>query len=41
MAGGEIGVDHLLKLLRDDYVRTLKLLGVTSTAELDRDLVTP
>ncbi len=40
MAGGEHGVDHLMKLLRDDYVRTLKLLGATSTAELDRDLVT-
>jgi L-lactate dehydrogenase (cytochrome) len=40
MAGGETGVDHLLTLLRDDYARTLKLLGVTSTSELDRDLVT-
>jgi L-lactate dehydrogenase (cytochrome) len=39
MAGGEAGVDHLAALLRDDYARTLKLLGVTSTAELDRDLV--
>ncbi len=40
MAGGEPGVDHLLTLLRDDYARTLKLLGVTSTSELDGDLVT-
>jgi L-lactate dehydrogenase (cytochrome) len=40
MAGGEPGVDHLLTLLRDDYARTLKLLGVTSTSELDRDFVT-
>ena len=40
MAGGEAGVDHLLALLRDDYARTLKLLGVTSTSALDRDLVT-
>jgi L-lactate dehydrogenase (cytochrome) len=39
MAGGEAGVDHLTKLLRDDYVRTLKLLGVTETAQLDRGLV--
>jgi L-lactate dehydrogenase (cytochrome) len=39
MAGGEAGVDHLTRLLRDDYVRTLKLLGVASTAELDRELV--
>jgi L-lactate dehydrogenase (cytochrome) len=40
MAGGEAGVDHLLKLLREDYIRTLKLLGVTRTADLTRDLVT-
>jgi L-lactate dehydrogenase (cytochrome) len=40
MAGGESGVDHLLTLLRDDYVRTLRLLGVTRTSDLDRDLVT-
>jgi isopentenyl diphosphate isomerase/L-lactate dehydrogenase-like FMN-dependent dehydrogenase len=39
MAGGEAGVDHLAALLRDDYLRTLKLLGVASTAELDRELV--
>jgi len=40
MAAGERGVDRLLQILHDDYVRTLALLGVTSTAELDRDLVT-
>jgi L-lactate dehydrogenase (cytochrome) len=40
MAGGEAGVDHLLTLMRNDYVRTLKLLGVTRTSELDHDLVT-
>ncbi len=40
MAGGEAGVDHLLTLLREDYARTLKLLGASSTAELNRDLVT-
>ena len=39
MAGGEAGVDQLTSLLRDDYVRTLKLLGVTETAQLDRELV--
>ncbi|TMM14484.1 MAG: alpha-hydroxy-acid oxidizing protein [Actinobacteria bacterium] len=39
MAGGESAVDHLTALLREDYGRTLKLLGVTTTAELDRDLV--
>lgn len=40
MAGGESGVDHLMTLLHTDYARTLKLLGVTSTSDLDRDLVT-
>ena len=39
MAGGENGVDHLSALLRNDYVRTLRLLGVTRTAELTPDLV--
>jgi L-lactate dehydrogenase (cytochrome) len=39
MAGGESGVDHLMALLRDDYMRTLRLLGVTRTSDLDRDLV--
>jgi hypothetical protein len=29
-----------MALFRDDYARTLRLLGVTRTAELDRDLVT-
>jgi L-lactate dehydrogenase (cytochrome) len=40
MAGGESAVDHLLKLFADDYARTLKLLGVSRTAELSPDLVT-
>jgi L-lactate dehydrogenase (cytochrome) len=40
MAGGEAGVDHLMTLLRDDYSRTLKLLGVGRTADLDGSLVT-
>ncbi len=39
MAGGEDGVRHLLRLFMDDYVRTLKLLGVASTAELTPDMV--
>ena len=39
MAGGEAGVDHLTTLFHDDYVRTLKLLGVPSTVELSCDLV--
>lgn len=39
MAAGEAGVDHLLALFRNDYARTLQLLGVTATDQLDRDLV--
>ncbi|HKV29943.1 MAG TPA: alpha-hydroxy acid oxidase [Candidatus Dormibacteraeota bacterium] len=39
MAGGEPAVDHLLKLFAEDYARTLKLLGVSKTAELSSDLV--
>jgi L-lactate dehydrogenase (cytochrome) len=38
MADGERGVDHLAALLRDDYARTLRLLGVARTADLDRDI---
>jgi L-lactate dehydrogenase (cytochrome) len=39
MGAGEAGVNHLLALLKGDYVRTLQLLGITRTADLDRDLV--
>jgi isopentenyl diphosphate isomerase/L-lactate dehydrogenase-like FMN-dependent dehydrogenase len=39
MAGGESAVDHLLQLFADDYARTLKLLGVSGTADLSSDLV--
>jgi L-lactate dehydrogenase (cytochrome) len=39
MAAGEPGVDRLLELLKADYVRTLQLLGVRATSDLDRDLV--
>jgi L-lactate dehydrogenase (cytochrome) len=39
MAAGEAGVDRLLAVLLEDYTRTLQLLGVTSTASLDRDYV--
>ena len=39
MGAGEPGVDHLLTLLQSDYARTLQLLGVTATDQLDRDLV--
>lgn len=40
MAGGEPAVDHLLKLFANDYARTLKLLGVSRTADLSPDLAT-
>jgi L-lactate dehydrogenase (cytochrome) len=40
MAGGEAGVHCLVTRLRDDFVRTLQLLGVTSTQDLSHDLVT-
>jgi L-lactate dehydrogenase (cytochrome) len=39
MAGGERGVDHLTALLRKDYLRTLRLLGITGTRDLGPDLV--
>lgn len=39
MAGGEPGVAHLLHVMREAYMRTLRLLGVTSTGQLTRDLV--
>jgi L-lactate dehydrogenase (cytochrome) len=35
MAGGEAGVDRALGILRTEYVRTLQLLGLTATSELD------
>jgi L-lactate dehydrogenase (cytochrome) len=34
MAGGERGVDRVAQLLRQDMVRTMKLLGVSSIADL-------
>ena len=38
-AGGEAGVSRAIEILRADMIRTLKLLGVDSTAKLDRTLV--
>ena len=38
-AGGEAGVARAIEILRTDIVRTLKLLGVDSTAKLDRSYV--
>jgi L-lactate dehydrogenase (cytochrome) len=39
MAGGQRGVERLLDIFDVDYRRTLQLLGVRGTAELDRGLV--
>lgn len=38
-AAGEPGVRRVLSILRDDVDRTLRLLGVSSIADLDRGLV--
>ncbi|MBK9474914.1 MAG: alpha-hydroxy-acid oxidizing protein [Tetrasphaera sp.] len=40
MAGGRAGVDRALAILADDIVRTMKLLGVQSVAELQPAHVT-
>ncbi len=38
MAGGERGVDRALQILSDEVTRTLRLLGVSSLADLTPDL---
>ena len=40
MAGGRAGVDRTIAILRDEIVRTMKLLGVSSIAELEPAHVT-
>jgi L-lactate dehydrogenase (cytochrome) len=43
MAGGQAGVDRALDLLSAQFTTTMRLLGVTSTAELrkrGRELIT-
>ena len=40
MAAGEAGVDRALAILRDDIVRSMQLLGVTTLGELNSSLVT-
>lgn len=40
MAGGRAGVDRAIAILRDEIVRTMKLLGVASLAELSPAHVT-
>jgi isopentenyl diphosphate isomerase/L-lactate dehydrogenase-like FMN-dependent dehydrogenase len=39
-AGGEAGVTRAIQILRNDVIRTLKLLGCRSIAELDESYVT-
>ncbi|MGA7270270.1 MAG: alpha-hydroxy-acid oxidizing protein, partial [Acidimicrobiia bacterium] len=39
MAGGGAGVDRVLEILQAEYVRTLQLMGITATSELDRSRV--
>ena len=39
MAGGERGVERALQILRGQYVRSMQLLGVKSTAGVSRDHV--
>lgn len=39
-AAGERGVDFALGLLKSEFVRTLALVGTTSTTDLTRDVVT-
>jgi L-lactate dehydrogenase (cytochrome) len=40
MAGGRAGVDRTIDILRSEIVRTMKLLGVSSLAELEPRHVT-
>ncbi|MFN6118971.1 MAG: alpha-hydroxy acid oxidase, partial [Actinomycetes bacterium] len=40
MAGGRAGVDRTIQILREEIVRTMKLLGVASLAELEPRHVT-
>jgi L-lactate dehydrogenase (cytochrome) len=35
MAGGQEGVERTLEILKDQLVRTMKLLGVNSVQELE------
>ena len=38
-AAGERGVDHVLEVLQEGFVRTMALTGCRTVAEIDRDLV--
>jgi isopentenyl diphosphate isomerase/L-lactate dehydrogenase-like FMN-dependent dehydrogenase len=39
-AGGEAGVNRAIQILRNDVIRTMKLLGCPSTSQLDASYVT-
>jgi isopentenyl diphosphate isomerase/L-lactate dehydrogenase-like FMN-dependent dehydrogenase len=39
MAGGKLGVDRTLEILRTQITRTMKLLGARTVAELNPDHV--
>jgi L-lactate dehydrogenase (cytochrome) len=39
--GGEAGVHHAATLLRDEISRNMAMLGITSVAEMKRDLLVP
>ena len=40
-AGGELGVDRVLRWFRDDMVRTMSLIGVPEIGGLDRSAIDP
>src|SRR6185295_18385557 len=39
-AAGGAGVNRAIEILRSDVIRTMKLLGASSSADLDRSFVT-
>ena len=38
-AAGERGVDHMLQVMQEGFVRTMALTGCRTVGEIDRDLV--
>jgi L-lactate dehydrogenase (cytochrome) len=39
MAGGQAGVAKVISIMHEELVRTMRLLGVTTIADLDRSFV--
>ena len=39
--GGEAGVHHAAQLLREEIGRNMAMLGISSVAEMTRDLLVP